>query len=130
MNPKLGGDGLFDGFVVYDMLDKQVHKVVKYRSGDIGGEAVIIPKPGTGGSGEFYLGTFVWNEVKNKSFFLLYDGEVASGHNDYVESNESESLVARIELPYRIPYGFHGEWYSENQLQAHLKHHSHGVVIQ
>jgi carotenoid cleavage dioxygenase len=130
MNPKLGGDGLFDGFVVYDMLDKQVHKVVKYRSGDIGGEAVIIPKPGTGGSGEFYLGTFVWNKVKNKSFFLLYDGEVASGHNDYVESNESESLVARIELPYRIPYGFHGEWYSENQLQAHLKHHSHGMVIQ
>ncbi|KAL3904529.1 MAG: hypothetical protein SGILL_010031 [Bacillariaceae sp.] len=127
MNPKLGGDGLFDGFVVYDLLEKKVHKVVKYRSGDIGGEAVIIPKPRTKESGEFYLGTYAWNTFDKKPFFLLYDGEDEASGSD-TASTESSSLVARIEIPHRIPYGFHGEWYSEDQLQAHQKHNRYAVT--
>lgn len=110
MDPALGGDGLFKGFVIYDMLEKNTHATVLYREGDVGGEAVVIPKPGTTESHEFYIGTFIHNTKKDKSFFVLYDGETTD-------------LVARVEMPHRVPHGFHCQWLDEAQLQGHLQYH-------
>lgn len=110
MEPKLGGDGLFKGFVIYDMLEKKTSKVVLYREGDIGGEAVVLPKPGTTESHEFYVASFVQNTLEDKSYFVLYDGE-------------NGEQVVRVEIPHRVPYGFHSEWLDEKQLRDHLEHH-------
>jgi len=111
MEPKLGGDALFKGFVVYDMLERKTHRTVLYRDGDVGGEAVVIPKPGTAESHEFYIGTMIRNVREEKSYFVLYDGETGE-------------LTTRIELPHRVPYGFHCEWVSDEQLQGHVAYHA------
>lgn len=111
MEPKLGGDALGKGFIIYDMLEKKMHKTVLYREGDVGGEAVVIPKPGTVESHEFYVVTMIQNMKEEKSYFVLYDGETGE-------------LTARVELPHRVPSGFHGEWLSEEQLRGHLDYHA------
>lgn len=111
MEPKLGGDGLFKGFVIYDMLEKKTHKTVLYREGDVGGEAVVIPKPGTFKSHEFYVGTMIRNVKEEKSYFVLYDGETGG-------------LAARVELPHRVPSGLHCGWLPEEQLRGHVDYHA------
>jgi carotenoid cleavage dioxygenase len=112
MDPTLGGDGLFSGFTVWDMEKRTLHKAVLYRKGDIGGEPVVIPKPGRTESNAVYLGTFVHNTNDNQSYFVLYDGE---GDN---------SLVTRLKVPHRVPIGFHGQWVSGDELRAHVNYHA------
>lgn len=114
MDPSLGGDGLFKGFAVYDMLEKRTKQVIFYQEGEVGGEPVVLPKPGRPESHAFYVATFVHDKIRDKSFFLLFDGE-------------DGEQVARIELPHRVPYGFHGEWVDEQQLQDHINHHSTNI---
>ena len=111
MDTSYGGDGLFRGYVKYDLLEKKTSQVVVYPEGDVAGEAVVIPKPGTSESHEFYVGTWVRNTLQEKSFFVLYDGE-----------NGKE--VARVEIPFRVPHGFHCEWFSEEQLEGHFAYHA------
>lgn len=82
-----------------------------YPEGDVAGEAVVIPKPGTSESHEFYVGTWVRNTLQEKSFFVLYDGE-------------NGNKVARVEIPFRVPHGFNCEWFSEEQLEGHFAYHA------
>ena len=48
--------------------------------------------------------------LTEKTYFVLYDGETAE-------------LVCRLEMPYRVPFGFHGQWISGNELRNHFEHH-------
>lgn len=111
MDTSLGGDVLFRGYVKYDLLEKKTNQVVMYRQGDVAGEAVVIPKPGTSESHEFFVGTWVRNSLQDKSFFALYDGE-------------NGEQVARVEIPFRVPHGFHCEWLDEEQLRGHFAYHA------
>jgi carotenoid cleavage dioxygenase-like enzyme len=108
----LGGAALFSGFVVWDMEKGELLKAVSYPSGDIGQEPVVLPKNGRNESNAVYLGTYLYNSIEQKSYFVLYDGE-----NDY-------GVVAKLRIPYRVPYGTHGQWVPGEELQAHLDHHA------
>ena len=107
---KATGAGQFQGWVVYDLEEKRVHKEVIYGDGENGGEPVVIPKPGSTGSNEVYIGTFVHNDPENVDYFVLYDGETTE-------------LVSRVKMPHRIPYGFHGQWVDGKTLDAHVAFH-------
>lgn len=110
------GDGMFVGFVTYDMKNKRVHSTVRLPVGEICGEPVVIPKPNTADeqdpSNKVYVGTYVFNVADQLSYFLLYDGETTS-----------QEPIARLLIPHRVPYGFHGNWVEESELQAHLEYH-------
>jgi carotenoid cleavage dioxygenase len=110
------GDGMFVGFVKFDMKLKRVHSAVRFRDGEIGGEPVLIAKPNSldreDPSDKVFIGNFVFNVKDQRSYFLLYDGETLS-----------PDPVARLLMPYRIPYGFHGLWVEEDELHAHLSSH-------
>jgi carotenoid cleavage dioxygenase len=106
-------EGSFNGFIVWDMERRAVHKVVRYPAAETGGEPVIIPKPDTSSSNEVYIGTFLCNDMDGTSSFVLYDGETAS-----------EEPVAKLRIPYRVPYGFHGRWVDETELQHHIQYHA------
>lgn len=63
------------------------------------GEAVFIPRPGARGEDDGYLGTFVFDPVREASTFILLDArQVADGP------------VAVIQMPQRVPQGLHGNW--------------------
>jgi carotenoid cleavage dioxygenase len=66
------------------------------------GEAVFVPAPG-GSAGElngWYL-TYVYDASRNSSDLVILDAADFGGEP-----------VARIRLPRRVPYGFHGSWIS------------------
>jgi carotenoid cleavage dioxygenase-like enzyme len=98
-------DGGFRGFIIWDMQEKKAAKVVHYEKDEVGGEPVLLAKPNSSDSRDFYVGTFIYNEATGKSTFVLY---------------EEEKLVARLNLQHRVPYGFHGKWIPEEQLQSHI----------
>ena len=59
------------------------------------------------GEDDGYLMTFVYDEPKDKSFFVVYDAHTMSSQP-----------VARVAMPQRVPFGFHGLFLSEQQLQS------------
>lgn len=102
-------DGVFNGFIIWDIEDKSIYKKVQYPSDEWGGEPVVIEKPGVDDSRAFYIGTFIHKETTDDTFFVLY---------------EQDELVARIKIPHRVPFGLHGNWIPENLLQEHFQTHS------
>jgi carotenoid cleavage dioxygenase-like enzyme len=103
-------DGLFRGFIVWDMLDKKAIKVVHYANDEFGGEPVLLAKPNTTDSRDFYVGNFLYNSENGKSSFVLYD---------------EEALVLRLDMPHRVPFGFHGKWIPEELLRSHIASRTH-----
>ena len=110
------GDGMFVGFVIYDMKTRRVHSTVRLPVGEFSGEPVVIPKPNTADeqdpSNKIYIGMYVFNVAEQASFFLLFDGET-----------RLQEPIARLLIPQRVPYGFHGNWVEESELKAHLEYH-------
>jgi len=63
------------------------------------GEALFVPEPGMSGELDGWLLCVAFNEARNQSDLVVIDARDFSGEP-----------VARVELPYRIPFGFHGIW--------------------
>lgn len=82
--------------VCYDLRNgsSQVHD---FGPGRMPGEGVFAPA----GDGETdgYVLAFVYDHARNGSDFVILDA-----------GNISAPPVARVELPQRVPFGFHGNW--------------------
>ncbi len=73
------------------------------------GEAFFVPAdPAADGSaheGEGWLLTYVWDRTTDRSSLAVFDAlDVAKGP------------IAEVELPVRVPFGFHGYWLDESLL--------------
>ena len=64
-------------------------------------EHVLVPKPGSRREGEGWLLGMGYDIVKKLSFASIFDAEAISA-----------GPVARVWLPYWLPYGFHGRFYA------------------
>lgn len=95
--------------VVYTATD---HDIVRYdsRSGartmhafgaDEPGEATFVPRTG-GGEGEGYLMTYVYRAESATSDLVVLDAQ-----------NVAAEPVATVQLPVRVPSGFHGNWFGD-----------------
>ena len=67
--------------------------------GRMGGEPVFVPADGASAEDDGYLLSFAYDPTIDKSELVIVDA-----------SNVEADAVARIHLPTRIPYGFHGSW--------------------
>ena len=102
-----------NGCAKFDILNRSVVGVVSVPEGYSNGECVVIPKQ-TGKelrmdeikSDAVYLGTLAHKNGEKVSEWFVFDGETMA-----------EKPVLRVRLPARVPYGFHGEWVSETDLQ-------------
>ena len=103
-------DGMFRGFIIWDMREKKAIKVVHFAKDEFGGEPVLLAKPNKTDSRDFYVGTFLHNYENGKISFVLYD---------------EETLVVRMDMPFRVPFGFHGKWIAEEVLQSHIASRKH-----
>lgn len=91
---------LFDGLIKYDLLNgsSQTHE---FGRGRYGGEGVFVPQPDATNEDDGWLLTFVYDEGANTSELVVIDAK-----------DMASEPVARILIPTRVPYGFHGAWVS------------------
>lgn len=95
---------LFDGIIKYDFYTGRsiTHDFEEQR---YGGSVTFAPRIGAIDEDDGWLLTFVYDEKEKCSELLVIDAQ-----------NMREDPVARVMLPQRVPYGFHGTWVSEMQL--------------
>jgi carotenoid cleavage dioxygenase len=91
---------LFCGVIKYDFENSksQTHEFGKNR---YGGETVFAPHPRATTEDEGWLVTFVYDENSQRSELLVINAE-----------DMTSEPIARVILPQRVPYGFHGTWIS------------------
>ena len=99
-----GSMPLFDGIVKYD-LNTNKSQTHEFGAGRYGGEAVFAPHPRGKDEDEGWLITFVYNSRESTSELVVIDAQ-----------NVTSEPVARVLIPQRVPYGFHGAWISSAQL--------------
>lgn len=95
---------LFDGVIKYDFKNgkSQTHE---YGNGRYGGEAVFVPRPGATAEDDGWLVTYVYDTAADSSELVIVNAQ-----------DVNSQPVARVLIPQRVPYGFHGTWVSEEQL--------------
>ncbi|WYL93517.1 MAG: carotenoid oxygenase family protein [Gloeotrichia echinulata IR180] len=90
-----------DAVIKYDFAndDSQVHE---WGSGRYGGEAIFVPRSNSNLEDDGWLLTFVYDTAFKTSELVVLNAQ-----------NITDKPVARILLPQRVPYGFHGTWIAE-----------------
>jgi carotenoid cleavage dioxygenase-like enzyme len=93
-----GSVPLFDGVIKYDLEDEtsQIHG---YGKGCYGGEAVFAPRLGASKEDDGWLVTFVYDTSSETSELVVINAQ-----------DMTSEPVARVLIPTRVPYGFHGAW--------------------
>lgn len=91
----------FDGLLKYDFTSgySQSHE---FGLGRYGGEAVFVPRADGVQEDDGWLLTFIYDTAKKTSELIVVNAQ-----------DLTDEPVARIRLPQRVPYGFHGTWISE-----------------
>lgn len=89
---------LFDGIIKYDFHEStsQTHQ---FGAGRYGGEPVFVPQPDATNEDDGWLLTFVYDEREAKSELVVVSAK-----------DMASEPIARIIIPSRVPYGFHGAW--------------------
>jgi carotenoid cleavage dioxygenase len=97
---------LIEGLIKYDFSNgnSQTHE---FGAGRYGGEAVFVPRPGATAEDDGWLMTFVHDEGSGMSELVVVNAQ-----------DVTASPVARVIIPQRVPYGFHGAWVCEEQLSS------------
>jgi carotenoid cleavage dioxygenase len=97
---------LFDSLIKYDLSNgsSQTHE---FGAGRYGGEAVFVPRPGANAEDDGWLVTFVYDTGEETSELVVVDAQ-----------DVTAEPVARVLVPQRVPYGFHGAWVSQEQLMT------------
>ena len=92
------------GIVKYD-LNTGKSQTHEFGSGRYGGEAVFAPHPDGKDEDDGWLITFVRDRHSETSELVIVNAK-----------DVTSEPVARVLIPQRVPYGFHGAWISEAQL--------------
>ncbi|MBW4624231.1 MAG: carotenoid oxygenase family protein [Brasilonema octagenarum HA4186-MV1] len=99
---------VFDGLIKYD-LNSGKSETHEFGKGRYGGEAVFVPRPNAKAEDDGWLVTYVYDTVEETSEFVVVSAE-----------DITDEPIARVMIPQRIPYGFHGAWVSEEQFKKRV----------
>lgn len=81
---------------------------VVYGGNTYGGEPVFVPRPGAAAEDDGYVLAFVHDEGRDWCTELwIMDA-----------ATMDTAPLAVVRTPQRVPYGFHGMWFSQEQLEA------------
>ncbi|MGK7944761.1 MAG: carotenoid oxygenase family protein [Microcystaceae cyanobacterium] len=95
---------LFNGLIKYDLeTGRSEHH--EFGQGRYGGEAVFAPRLNASQEDDGWLVTYVYDESAQTSELVVINAQDFSG-----------DAIARVIIPQRVPYGFHGTWLTEPQL--------------
>ncbi|KAH6971494.1 carotenoid oxygenase [Ilyonectria sp. MPI-CAGE-AT-0026] len=82
--------------------------------GIYGQECVFVPRSGGKSEDDGWLLTLVFDESQ-----LDVDGNAPDDCKSelwVIDAKTMKGIVVRIKLPQRVPYGFHGNWFSEHEI--------------
>ncbi|KAK9839226.1 hypothetical protein WJX81_002592 [Elliptochloris bilobata] len=105
--------GAFTGVVKFDLQAAAAGRPaeagrVEHSGARLGGECVFVPaSSGSQGDDNGYLLTYVHDEASGESELVVLDARTMAA-----------KPLARVPLPQRVPYGFHGTWVPEADVQA------------
>ena len=97
---------LFDGFVKYD-TDTGSGTAHGYGDGRFGGETVFAPRTGATAEDDGYVLTFVTEAGTGASEAIIVDAQ-----------RVEDGPVARVQIPQRVPIGYHAWWVGADELDA------------
>jgi carotenoid cleavage dioxygenase-like enzyme len=95
---------VFDAIVKYDLRSGR-SETHEHGRGRFGGEAVFVPRPEATDEDDGWLLTFVYDTREGTSELVVADAR-----------DVTAAPVARVLIPQRVPYGFHGAWVGEERL--------------
>jgi carotenoid cleavage dioxygenase-like enzyme len=95
----------FDGFIKYD-AEKKTSVTHQYPASYIGGEVCFAPKLNSKSEDDGYLLTFTTEKNTGASELYVVDA-----------ANVEAGPVARVEIPQRVPVGYHSWWVSQQEMQ-------------
>ncbi|NET70703.1 MAG: 9-cis-epoxycarotenoid dioxygenase [Sphaerospermopsis sp. SIO1G2] len=95
---------LFTGIIKYNfhLGTTQTHE---FGQGRYGGEPVFAPRENAASEDDGWLITFVYDENTETSELVVINAQ-----------DITSETVARVIIPQRVPYGFHGTWVAQQQL--------------
>ncbi len=96
---------MFSGFAKYE-LDKRMCQKHALGEGRFAGEGIVVPKPDAKAEDEAWFLSFVHDQTNNRSELIVLDAQ-----------DWSRPPLARVMLPVRVPFGFHGTWIDNRHLQ-------------
>jgi carotenoid cleavage dioxygenase-like enzyme len=67
-----------------------------------GGEGVFVPAAPSSREGDGWILTYIWDRTTDRSALAVFDAR-----------SVRRGPIARVELPVRVPFGFHGLWIDE-----------------
>jgi len=82
---------------------------ISFGEGRFSGEPVFVPKTNASCEDDGYLLTYIYDTNRNQSDFVIYDAK-----------SMAQQPVSLVQLPVRVPHGFHGIFVTEQQLQDQL----------
>jgi 8'-apo-carotenoid 13,14-cleaving dioxygenase len=93
-----------DGFPAIFKHDLKAGSVTTFAlgAGRHSGEPYFVPRAGATSEDDGYLMTFVFDQAASRSEFVIWDARDAA-----------LPPLARVHLPVRVPYGFHGSWIAD-----------------
>jgi carotenoid cleavage dioxygenase len=97
---------MFDGVIKYD-VEQGTSQAHAYPPGWYGGETAFCPRLGATAEDDGYLCTFVANEATGESELYVLDAR-----------NLADSPIARVQIPKRVPTGYHTWWVSADDLKT------------
>ena len=112
-----GDSGHITGYAKWDFVSRCLASTVYYDENEIGGEPVVVrAKKQAEDAADcmeediIYIGSYVYNEEEDQSYFILCEGE-------------TNQQVCRLKMPSRVPFGFHGQFISAEELEDHFLYH-------
>ena len=100
----------FKSCLKIDLLERKLLGRVSFGNRKYGGECVFVPKVNGKAEDDGYLLTFVYNELSDSSEFWVMDAKTMAAEP-----------LAVVDLPERVPHGFHGLWVTEDQINNQKK---------
>lgn len=97
---------LIDGLIKYDFSSGS-SQTQEFGAGRYGGEPVFVCRPGATAEDDGWLITFVYDSSEETSELVVVNAQ-----------DVTAEPVARVLIPGRVPYGFHGAWVSEEQITS------------
>ncbi len=80
-------------------LERGTCEVRRYPLGNGVGEPLFVPREGSRAEDDGYVVSLVYDQTRNASEFVILDAQALTAEP-----------LARVLIPHRVPYGFHGNW--------------------